>query len=187
LAQIPFLKSLGLPHRSPNRFSPPTTVSLSTHLSTLLSTYISSLRSSLTCHPTTNNWDGNYKFGIFGSCEIIFARLDFDFATASKMITFLRFLLPAYFFSAILQHQLHGKQNDGKDGNTCLLPHASQLRGERSSLQLLLLHLPTTQASGLLPTCHMRCKVPLQLLLLLLLLIMGSSLRGKRFSKVLHQ
>ena len=112
---------------------------LSTHLSTHLSTYISSLRSSLTCHPTTNNWDGNYKFGIFGSCEIIFARLDFDFATASKMITFLRFLLPAYFFSAILQHQLHGKQIDGKDGNTCLLPHASQLRGERSSLQLLLL------------------------------------------------
>ena len=135
MAQIPFLKSLGLPHRSPNRFS----THFSTHLSTLLSTYISSLRSSLTCHPTTNNWDGNYKFGIFGSCEIIFARLDFDFATASKMITFLRFLLPAYFFSAILQHQLHGKQNDGKDGNTCLLPHASQLRGERSSLQLLLL------------------------------------------------
>ena len=141
-------------------------LSLSTHLSTHLSTYISSLRSSLL---SGNNWDGNYKFGIFGSCEIIFARLDFDFATASKMITFLRFLLPAYLFSAILQHQLHGKQIDGKDGNTCLLPHASQLRGERSSLQLLLLSIfSSSSTAGTLqsPTCHMCCKVPLLLLLL---------------------
>ena len=92
-------------------------------------------------------------------------------------------------FSAILQHQLHGKQIDGKDGNTCLLPHASQLRGERSSCFSSATSWKASShfQAGTATCCELgAAKRQLQLLLLLLLLIMGSFLRGKHFSKVLH-
>ena len=161
-------------------------LSLSTHLSTHLSTYISSLRSS----PLSgNNWDGNYKFGIFGSCEIIFARLDFDFATASKMITFLRFLLPAYFSRPFFNTNFTVNKLTVKTVTPCLLPHASRLRGERSSCFSSATSWKASShfQAGTATCCELgAAKRQLQLLLLLLLLIMGSFLRGKHFSKVLH-
>jgi hypothetical protein len=101
------------------------------------------------------------------------------------MITFLRFIA-RFIFSAILQHQLHGKQNGGNGGNS--LPLASCLSVARRAQ---LMFSPATSWKASSPGRHRnvlrawRCKVPLQLLLLLLL-FMGSFLRGKRFTKVLH-
>ena len=96
MAQIPILKSLGLPHRSPNRFSPPTTGSLHPPLHPPLHLHLFTALVADVAHNTTTTGTvtkSSVSLVLAGSSSLW---LDFDFATASKMITFCE-SLPAYF------------------------------------------------------------------------------------------
>jgi hypothetical protein len=111
--------------------------------------------------------------------------LDFDFATASKMITFCE-SLPAYFSRPFFNTNFTVNKLTVKTVTlaSCLMP----LGCAASAAHFNFFYKASSHfQAGTATCCELgAAKRQLQLLLLLLLLlIMGSSLRGKRFSKML--